>query len=85
MTVRDERGLECSDTITHIVGTPPSINLQSPGDGDLYLEGDIIDFGAIVLDTEEVATGLQIEWHSDLDGLLNSDSPNASVPAPLQR
>ncbi|MEC7986136.1 MAG: hypothetical protein VX278_13310, partial [Myxococcota bacterium] len=78
MTVRDERGAECSDSITHIVGTPPSIHVQSPGDGDLYLEGDIVNFGATVLDSEEAASGLQIEWSSDRDGVLHTDAPNSA-------
>ena len=53
MTVTDEMGLQCTDTIQYSIGTPPTIILQQPYVNTLINEGDEQVFSAIVSDTEQ--------------------------------
>ena len=70
MTVKDELGLECTDTIQYSIGTPPSIILQQPYVNTLINEGDEQVFSAIVSDTEQSGSELQVVWESDINGTL---------------
>ena len=70
MTVTDEMGLECTDTIQYSIGTPPTIILQQPYVNTLINEGDEQVFSAIVSDTEQSGSELQVVWESDINGTL---------------
>lgn len=70
MTVTDEMGLQCTDTIQYSIGTPPTIILQQPYVNTLINEGDEQVFSAIVSDTEQSGSELQIVWESDINGTL---------------
>jgi formylglycine-generating enzyme required for sulfatase activity len=76
MTAYDERGESCTDSLQILVGSAPSISLQSPVDGSEFLEGDIIDFAAQVSDIEQNPETLSLIWSSDVQGVLNTDPTN---------
>lgn len=74
---------ELSSTTVNVVqgidiGIAPSINLILPGQPAEFSVGDTIHFSADVSDDETLPQDLKVKWESDLDGLLNSDSPNSS-------
>ena len=70
LTVTDEMGLQCTDTIQYSIGTPPSIVLQQPYANTLINEGDEQVFSALVSDTEQSGSELQVVWESDINGTL---------------
>ncbi len=70
LTVTDEMGLQCTDTIQYSIGTPPSIILQQPYANTLINEGDEQVFSALVSDTEQSGPELMVEWSSDVNGTL---------------
>ncbi len=70
LTVTDEMGLQCTDTIEYSIGTPPSIVLQQPYANTLINEGDEQVFSAFVSDTEQTGSELMVEWESDINGTL---------------
>ena len=77
MTVYDEQGSSCLDTVEILIGSAPSIIMQAPTDGTEFLEGEAIDFAAQVSDIEQSADSLDLEWSSDVQGVLNTDPANA--------
>ena len=68
LEVEDEQGEICSDSIVYSVGSPPSVTLAAPTDGEVYDEGAEIPFEATVSDLEDAATELALSWASDIDG-----------------
>ncbi len=72
LTVTDEVGGTCTDSIYYTVGTPPNLTLLTPSDGDVVDEGDDVRFSATVSDSEDQPTDLLIDWVSDLDGTISS-------------
>ena len=72
LSVSDEMGLTCEDTIQYSIGTPPSILLQLPYVDTLINEGESLTFSANVSDTEQSGSELMVEWESDIDGQLFS-------------
>jgi hypothetical protein len=72
MTVRDDAGETCVADVLYTVGSAPSITLDAPLTGDLYDEGDSITFIAQVLDNEDAAGDLAIEWSSSIDGVFSN-------------
>ena len=72
LTVTDEVGGTCTDSIYTTVGTPPSLTLLEPADGDVVSEGAEVRFSATVSDNEDVPTDLLIDWVSDLDGTISA-------------
>ena len=69
MTVTDEKGASCSDFISVTVGTPPSVEIDSPTN-TLYDEGEPITFSAMVFDNEDQPNELSLEWTSSDGSLL---------------
>lgn len=72
LTVTDEVGGTCTDSIYTTVGTPPTLTLITPSDGDVVSQGADVRFSATVSDSEDVPTDLLIDWVSDLDGTISS-------------
>ena len=70
LTVTDEMGLQCTDTIQYSIGTPPSLVLQQPYANTLINEGEEQVFSAFVSDTEQSGSELIVEWQSDINGTL---------------
>ena len=62
----------CSSTVEFLVGQPPELIIDLPGDGEVFNEGDAVDFSATVADDRTAPEDLGIEWTSDLDGLLDT-------------
>ncbi len=74
MTVTDELGLTCTDSIIHRVGTPPEITIVSPTMNDTFLEGDGVSFQVQVSDLEDQPDDVSLNW--TLDG-----QPYTTLPA----
>lgn len=73
MTVEDEVGEDCSQNLVIKVGMPPEITITNPTSGDILDSGKSIVFEGTVSDAEDLPNQVQIEWRSDLDGIINSD------------
>lgn len=75
LEVVDDGGELCSDTVVYTVGSPPTVEITAPGDGDVANEGDLLDFVGTALDSEDAGVDLTIAWTSDLDGTLDNSPP----------
>ncbi len=78
LEVQDEQGASCTDQVTYVVGTPPSVSITSPSSGDVVDEGAMVTFEAQVSDSEEPASGLALSWSSSLDGELSDAGADSS-------
>ena len=65
--------LGCSggDKSIAIINTAPAVSLESPEEGEIFDEGEVVTFVALVEDSESDPDELDLEWTSDLDGLLS--------------
>lgn len=70
MIVEDEVGSTCQDTLLLQVGTPPTVTIDQPYNGDIITLGDSIIFQASVQDNEDQPSDLTAVWTSSLDGEL---------------
>jgi len=78
LAVEDDASATCTTSVYFTVGTPPTLVLTEPSDGDLVDEGDDVRFEATVGDGEDQNTDLLIAWVSDLDGTLSSASADST-------
>ena len=62
MQVMDEVGATCTRGIEYTVGTPPSVTIDSPVDGDVVNEGTPITFTASVSDNEDQPENVTLDW-----------------------
>ncbi|MED5285818.1 MAG: putative metal-binding motif-containing protein, partial [Planctomycetota bacterium] len=64
--------LSCSgsDKGISIHNTAPVVSFTNPGEGDAFELGEEVEFWAFVEDRESPAESLELEWVSDLQGLL---------------
>jgi RHS repeat-associated protein len=60
------------------VNTPPELLLQSPEEGAVYVEGQLLTLSATAVDVEDGDLSHQILWDSSIDGALGS-GPNLSI------
>ena len=72
MIVTDEVGSICQDTMLLQVGTPPTVTIDQPYNGDVITLGDSLIFQATVQDNEDQPNELSAVWTSSLDGELYS-------------
>ena len=72
MIVTDEVGSTCQDTMLLQVGTPPTVTIDQPYNGDIITLGDSLIFQATVQDNEDQPNELNAVWTSSLDGELYS-------------
>ncbi|MBI2339567.1 MAG: FG-GAP repeat protein [Deltaproteobacteria bacterium] len=77
MTVTDEVGGVCRDSILVSVGNP-EVTITSPTDGESYEKGEAILFSAAVFDAQDNPEDLEIEWSSDVDGVFNTNPADSS-------
>lgn len=77
LSVRDERGLECRVSQLLVMDSVPVISIQQPSDGDVFSLAEIIEFKGRVLDNEDLEHEMTLEWYSDVDGQIHTDSVNA--------
>ena len=78
LTGTDELGSTCTDSVQYSVGSPPTVVIDAPLEGDLYNEGDTVYFVAEVDDDATAPGALGIDWESDLDGVLDLTPADAT-------
>ena len=78
MTVNDEIGGTCVDTVIYTVGSPPTLTLTQPNPGETYAQGTPITFSAEVVDNEDAPADISVTWVSDIDGEFSTKGPNSS-------
>ena len=62
MTVTDEVGATCTDLVSYTVGTPPELTIESPLNGDVFTEGESINFSVQVADEQTQPSDIALEW-----------------------
>lgn len=78
VTVTDNAGDTCSDTIRWAVGQPPDVSVSSPVDGSVISLGEELVFEATVSDPDDPETDLVVRVESDRDGELASLTPDST-------
>jgi hypothetical protein len=81
LVVVDTNGDEAVDDVTVQVGGPntaPTCALEYPSNGDAGGPGDTVVLRGTAGDADVPATRLSVRWASDLDGLLDTASPNTA-------
>mgnify|MGYP001178848356 CR=1 FL=1 len=78
LTVTDEDAATCTDFILVTVSTAPEVTVRSPASDERIHAGATTTFSALVVDAEDPADGLLVEWMSSVDGLLAAGSPDSS-------
>jgi hypothetical protein len=78
LDVVDEIGAACSAQVVITIGTPPTLTVTSPSDGEVVNDGDRITFTATVEDGEDPAQVLLMSWSSDLDGEFSTQGADAT-------
>jgi len=77
LTVTDDGGEICTDTVAYTVGTPPTVSIDAPFDGDVVNEGDLTNFIGSAVDLEDSGVDIDIQWSSTLDGTLDESPPDS--------
>ena len=77
MTVTDDVGASCLDTVVLQVGTPPSVLIDEPLSGEVYSVGTDILFSASFQDAEDPMTDIDVSWSSSLNGVIATGNPNS--------
>ena len=80
----DERGLFCTDEITHLVGEPPVVAFVAPSSGEMFSVGDSISLQVEVYDPDQEPQTLDVVWSSSLDGILGGSSADGSGVASFE-
>ena len=62
MVVTDELGESCTAATLYTVGTPPSVQIDSPTDGDIISEGELVNFSVSVSDQQDQPDDLSLDW-----------------------
>ncbi|MEC7984750.1 MAG: hypothetical protein VX278_06280 [Myxococcota bacterium] len=78
LRVEDEVGALCQTSVQLSVGTPPSLSVTAPLDGDLYTSNESILFTATVSDQEELPSNLSLSWESDVDGVFSNQGSDSN-------
>jgi hypothetical protein len=78
LSVDDEIGASCTDSIYYTVGTPPVLSLSTPLDGDIVNEGEDLRFSATVTDSEDQPTDIGLSWTSSIDGEFSTQGPDST-------
>jgi hypothetical protein len=72
LTITDDRGLVCADTVALSVRARPIIVEFEPVDGTVVTEDHDVELDAVVSDVEDEPNTLQVTWSSDRDGGLGA-------------
>jgi hypothetical protein len=78
LTATDEVGGSCTDSIYYTVGTPPTLTLTAPTDGDTVNEGEDVRFSATVSDNEDLPTEIGMSWSSSIDGEFSTQGADST-------
>jgi len=80
LTVDDAEGERCRDSVVYSVGSPPSLTVLSPGDGETWNEGDPVTFSTVVDDGQDAVDTLEVVWSVDGAefGRVRADSTGAA-------
>ncbi len=83
LTAWDSEGEEGLDRVTIQVtrtNTGPQVQIDYPPNGETFEEGEAVTFTATASDQDSADTpsNLDVEWTSDLDGLLCNEPPDQS-------
>ena len=62
LQVTDEVGAICTSVRTFTVGTPPSVTIGTPLNGDVWNDGTPIPFSATVTDAQDQPNDVSLEW-----------------------
>ncbi|MFT4975375.1 MAG: hypothetical protein ACI8S6_001262, partial [Myxococcota bacterium] len=85
LTVTDEVGATCTDSVSIKVGSGPDLILESPKSGSWYNENESITFRAIVGDNQDAPGDLAMSWSSDLEGIFSTQGADSSGTATLTK
>ena len=85
LRVVDSAGDDCSDQVHYSVGSPPTLSIVSPSQGDVYDEGEEIPFTARVTDGQDASTELVVDFSTDVTDALASLSPSSGVEVSFSR
>ena len=77
LSVTDEIGALCTSSILLTVGTPPSLQITSPTEGEIYPQDDALLFSAEVSDGQDTPSAISLTW--ELDGVLFSTQSATST------
>ncbi|HCH64625.1 MAG TPA: hypothetical protein DFR83_17595, partial [Deltaproteobacteria bacterium] len=78
LTVTDEVGAECTDSVYYTVGTPPELDITAPVDGDILNETEPVDFVGTAIDEQDLETDIELLWNSSVDGDFATDGADSS-------
>ncbi len=81
LKVTDSGGLVARDDLQLYVDAPnqtPTAYITSPGNGEVFLDGEAVLLSGQVQDAEDTYSQLTFEWVSDLDGQLQLGTPDSS-------
>lgn len=78
VTVTDSDELSASASISLFIRSfSPELSIQAPENNAGFFPGSTVEFEVLVTDRENAVEELQIQWASDLDGILHNNSPNS--------
>ena len=76
LSVEDEVGGVCQDTILLSVGHLPVVSIVEPIDGATFSTGSLITFQGTVSDQEDQPSAISVSWTSTIDNVLQSGMAN---------
>ncbi len=85
LQVVDSEGESCSDQVIYSVGSPPSMKLLAPGQGDLYDEGTSVGFSAQVSDGQDAPESLQVSFDMKAPDFPAEPTPDSTGLAEFTR
>ena len=78
VTVTENAVMDVTINLIGGVFENPSVDIISPNNGSVHNLGDEVSYSGNVGDSEDNPNTLSIEWKSSKDGVLNTNSANAS-------
>ena len=82
MVVTDELGESCTAATLYTVGTPPSILINNPQNGDIFTAGSTILFDITISDAQDQPNEVSLDWNLDgqpYSGLSATSSGTAQI------
>jgi hypothetical protein len=76
MVVTDPVGETCTASVAFEVGGAPSVAITAPADGSVVNDGSEVSFTGTATDDEDSDWLLGVVWTSDVDGILDTESPD---------
>ena len=85
LTGQDEIGSSCSDHVVVTIAEALALDVQSPAEGDVYNQGDMITFVADISENERSLTAIEFNWESSIDGVLSTQGADSTGVAQFTR